>query len=80
MCTHISELIVVREQNSEVRAIMHEVNGVDGINLMQLALATSLWCSPPHRAPADTCEFQYFAQYRLSISLSTADCLVILLR
>jgi hypothetical protein len=23
---------------------MHEVNGVDGINLIQLALATSLWC------------------------------------
>jgi hypothetical protein len=34
-------------QNSDVRAIMQEVIGVDGINLMQLALATSLWCTPP---------------------------------
>ncbi len=31
------------EQNSEVRAIIHEVNGVDGINLMQLTLAAQLW-------------------------------------
>eukprot|EP00291_Cryptomonas_curvata_P011396 CAMPEP_0172192714 /NCGR_PEP_ID=MMETSP1050-20130122/24501_1 /TAXON_ID=233186 /ORGANISM="Cryptomonas curvata, Strain CCAP979/52" /LENGTH=147 /DNA_ID=CAMNT_0012868087 /DNA_START=100 /DNA_END=540 /DNA_ORIENTATION=+ len=34
------------KKNSEVRAIMHEVNGVDGLNLVQLALATSLWCCP----------------------------------
>jgi hypothetical protein len=31
-------------QNSEVRSIMQEVNGLDGINLMQLTLAMSLWC------------------------------------
>ncbi len=35
------------EKNSDVRAMMHKVNGVDGINLMQLALVTLLWYRSP---------------------------------
>ena len=30
-------------QESEVRALMHEVNAEDGVSMVQLTLATSLW-------------------------------------
>jgi hypothetical protein len=30
-------------QDAEVQALMHEVNGVDGVNKVQLILTTSLW-------------------------------------
>ncbi len=33
-------------QDAEVRAVMQEVNGAEGVSRVQLILATSLWCAP----------------------------------